>query len=99
VKESVYGYFPGGDPRKFEPDAEVCTPEELAAHREACAAADAAGDVDCPPGHGALVRDGEVIGIWHGGPFGVGSYEIEVDHDDACPALATGSPVDCGCGF
>lgn len=31
-----YGYFLGGDPRKFSPDPECSTPEEQTAHREAC---------------------------------------------------------------
>lgn len=31
-----YGFYLGGDPRKFHPDAESCTPKELAAHKEAC---------------------------------------------------------------
>jgi len=31
-----YGYYLGGDPRKFCPDEESCTPQELAAHKEAC---------------------------------------------------------------
>ncbi len=33
----IYGFFCGGDPRKFEPDREYCLPHEIAAHKEACA--------------------------------------------------------------
>lgn len=34
----MYGFFPGGDPRRFTPDGEDSnTPEELAAHKIACA--------------------------------------------------------------
>lgn len=35
-EEGGYGFYHGGDPRKFFPDAEACTPEELAAHKAAC---------------------------------------------------------------
>jgi len=35
-EESGYGYYHGGDPRKFYPDFESCTPEEIAAHKKAC---------------------------------------------------------------
>jgi hypothetical protein len=37
---AVYGYFCGGDPRLFTPDFEVCSAEELEAHKTACAAWD-----------------------------------------------------------
>lgn len=38
--EVLYGYFPGGgfDPRGFEPDREVNTPDEIRAWQEACCA-------------------------------------------------------------
>ncbi len=31
-----YGYYLGGDPRKFSPDEESCTPKELENHKAAC---------------------------------------------------------------
>lgn len=31
-----YGYYLGGDPRKFSPDPESCTPKELEDHKAAC---------------------------------------------------------------
>jgi hypothetical protein len=74
-QESCYGYFTGGDPRKFFPDAEDCTPEELANHKRACEEADrleAARDLPCPSG-------------WYGNvhitkaPFGIGVSTIEVE--------------------
>lgn len=37
--EPIYGFYHGQDPRTFSPDGESCTAEEVAAHREACAAA------------------------------------------------------------
>lgn len=36
--EPCYGFFIGGDPRNFTPDTESCTPEEIALHKEHCAA-------------------------------------------------------------
>jgi len=35
-EDGVYGFYLGGDPRKFCPDSDGCTPEELAAHKAAC---------------------------------------------------------------
>lgn len=35
-QESIYGFFHGGDPREFYPDAESCSESELANHRRAC---------------------------------------------------------------
>lgn len=64
VRESTYGAFRGGDPREFHPDPEN-TPEELAAHAVACkeSAPTAAAPSSCAR------RE----------PFGLGSYEIEVE--------------------
>lgn len=82
MKEQTYGYFPGGDPRLFTPDVDVCTPEEIEAHRSACSAADAGDSKEHPPGHGLLQRGDGGFALWHGGPFGVGVYEIDVDEDE-----------------
>lgn len=35
-EDGGYGFYHGGDPRKFCPDAEGCTPKELADHKAAC---------------------------------------------------------------
>ena len=35
-QETVYGGFHGGDPRKFHPDGESCSPKEIENHRRAC---------------------------------------------------------------
>lgn len=37
-EDSIYGHYCGGDPRRFSPDVEECSPEEIAAHRAACEA-------------------------------------------------------------
>jgi len=37
MNSPVYGLFVGGDPRKFQPDTQCSTPEEIALHAEVCA--------------------------------------------------------------
>lgn len=75
--DCCYGSFPGGDPRCFEPDPEVCTVEELEAHAAACREADAieaaGGTVDWEASHRWLVVDG-VVAHLASNPFGVGLY-------------------------
>src|SRR5690242_256695 len=73
--EEGYGPFPGGDPRRFTPDEEVCTPEEIAAHKEACAAWDRGEGVDRGPSC-ATMGDGSA---WSGKGFGVGSYTCKIE--------------------
>ena len=78
-----YGYFPGGDPRHFHPDAECCTEKEITAHKAACEAWDRGEQMECPPGHGELKdAEGRVCGWWHGGAFGIGTYDD--GHEDEC---------------
>jgi hypothetical protein len=70
-----YGFWCGGDPRKFHPDAEDCTAEELAAHKAACEAfdkADALGEkLEPMPCQSGWI--GPSIHITKS-PFGIGSY-------------------------
>jgi hypothetical protein len=55
--EEGYGFFHVADPRDFFPDEEDSTPEEIAAHREACEKAER-GEPWGPPDeeHGPWVR-------------------------------------------
>lgn len=78
--ELMYGFFPGGDydPRKFTPDEECCTPEEMAAWRGACEARDR-GYVCLPVARSGREVDGALV---CGSMFGVGTYEVEVSDDD-----------------
>lgn len=65
---SGYGHFPGGDPRDFTPDAEVCTPMEIAAHAEAVAS-----------GERHMLH-----GQWcERSSFGLGTYETESEEQAA----------------
>lgn len=58
--EYGYGYFPGGDPRLFSPDAESCTDAEIEAHRLACDAWDRGDQVCVPPNHIPIVSGADV---------------------------------------
>jgi hypothetical protein len=85
MTESTYGYFPGGDydPRRFEPDEEACTPAELAAWKEACAAWDRGErpEVKRPMDCTVYARDGRTFKVPCNSPLGLGIYEIEMDDD------------------
>lgn len=77
--ETTYGCFTGGDPRKFHPDAEDCTPEELANHKRACEEADAlesGRNLECPSG---WVQVAGVTAHVLNAPFGIGCYEVEFE--------------------
>jgi len=97
--DAHYGHFHGGDPRSFFPDAECCTPDEMAAHRAACEAANR-GEPSAAVPHRhdieVLERDGEqVVGVAsHPGSFGLGTTtmsdpEIQQALDKIDAALTT----------
>jgi len=74
-----YGYFLGGNPNNFFPDAEMCSEKEIESHRRACelynsgSVQDVAGNNHSP----VVNAGGDVIG-WSTHPtFGIGSYSIE----------------------
>lgn len=83
--EMGYGFFCGGDPRKFWPDRESCSETELENHAKACAkwnAVLAKGEVPtpekCPSGF-AFNDAGECVGHILRAPYGIGTYEYEVE--------------------
>ncbi len=85
-KEVEYGSFTGGDPRKFTPDPDCATPEEIANHKRACGLANRVGslaNLDCPSGYERLPDGGmaHVLKL----PFGLGVqvYEIETHFEAA----------------
>lgn len=66
--EHGYGFFPGGDPRRFSPDGDA-TEKEIANHKAACAAWDRgeqSSHPDCFHGDGYVLTSCQ---------FGLGSYE------------------------
>ena len=82
-RETIYGFFHGGDPREFRPDRECCSPKEIEAHQKACElfdAAEAAGvplpDLECESGYQTL-SDGSVVHVLKSS-FGIGTYEMDM---------------------
>lgn len=70
IKAYGYGFFPGGDPRKFAPDGNS-TPAELESHRLACEAWDQGtreSSPDCIHAPGLIVTRCQ---------FGLGVYTYE----------------------
>lgn len=79
-EDICYGYFPGGDPRKFSPDYECSTEEEREAHAKACAAWEAGEREPVPGPHKPLYGSrGERIGHLTRSGFGLGTTVIEDD--------------------
>lgn len=74
----MYGFFPGGDPRKFEPDTELNTPEEIASWKTACLAWNE-GRQKVQPGGCVVMPDGVILNISN---FGLGVYEYDEDELD-----------------
>lgn len=83
--EMIYGFFHGGDPRKFWPDEESCSAKEIESHKVACKLWDemeACGAVptpeNCPSG---WICDDKGKRIAHvlRSPYGIGTYEIELE--------------------
>lgn len=92
-----YGYFPGGDPRSFDPDPECSTEEERAAHKAACEAwergerPEGPRHVFCSPEEAAekLAAGGfDAATIGHEGArlqpsgFGLGTYHMHDEEAD-----------------
>ena len=79
-EDCQYGFFPGGDPRKFTPDGEDCTDAERAAHKEACRIwdeAEAAGrsmNPAEPSGSWLASDDGKTVMHILKANFGIGTY-------------------------
>ena len=77
MKDTLYGLFPGGDPRNFEPDMECCTPEEIANHRLACEAWDRGEGIDRGPSC-ATMGDGSA---YNNTGFGIGTYIVDWEEE------------------
>ena len=84
-QDSGYGFFCGGDPRKFFPDADSCSEAELANHKAACELwyeAESRGEVPepekCPSG---WIHDSDGNPVVHvlRAPYGIGCYTYECD--------------------
>lgn len=76
--EACYGFFCGGDPRKFHPDYEECSQDEIARWKAACKEADELESkrwLPCPSGW-VRMADGTICHILRA-PFGIGTYTVE----------------------
>jgi hypothetical protein len=82
---SHYGYFLGGDPREFTPDAEVCTAEEMERHKADCEAWERGEQVDRGGPHELLVKDERVVGWATVSSYGMGMQALK---DEALLKLA-----------
>lgn len=80
-QDTCYGYYPGGDPRKFSPDAEVSFPEQIEKHRQSCKT------WDKRESEGKMPEPEEGSGKWDSktgawtddSPYGIGVYTIVAD--------------------
>ena len=86
--ETGYGFFCGGDPRRFWPDGESCSAKEMENHAAACKLwneAEARGETPtpeaCPSG---WVYDADGKPLFHvlRAPYGIGTYEYDVEDDE-----------------
>lgn len=75
--EIGYGFFPGGDPRRFTPDEECCSPKEIESWEIACAQWDIGNRV--VPHSGCTLKDGRFVNL---STFGIGTYQFEIDEAD-----------------
>ena len=74
----IYGLFPGGDPREFDPDRECCSPEEIERWKVACQEWDKG--IGSNKGPSCATRgDGSA---WTGTGYGIGTYRYE---GEPCP--------------
>lgn len=90
--DTGYGFFIGGDPRRFSPDEESSTPEEVAAWKAACAEAEAdekARDLASPCGLEIVEHEGRNVPAFvDRAPFGLGTYECgDEEAAAACEAI------------
>lgn len=98
AEDSSYGFFTGGDPRLFTPDSENA-PEEIAAHKAACAAWDRGEQVpepkpsgrieevdfpEMPDGKGGTIPGGKRMAMCCGGSYGPG---VQTYRDEEALAL------------
>lgn len=83
MEQYGYGYFNGGDPRKFCPDGECCTEKEIENHSRACALwneAEQRGEIPTPekcPSEWIFNNKGEPVAHVLRAPYGIGSYTYD----------------------
>lgn len=87
--EMGYGFFCGGDPRKFWPDQECCSEKELENHAAVCKLwieAEARGETPtpeaCPSGWVYDESGNPLMHVLHA-PYGIGTYKYEIEEESA----------------
>jgi hypothetical protein len=95
-----YGFFCGGDPRRFYPDPEASTEAERAQHQADCEACDRGErpDVNGKAPHFRTDNDGAVMHVVPAG-YGLGSYDDDDGDfdDDDLPDLPHDPYDGCNC--
>jgi NAD(P)-dependent dehydrogenase (short-subunit alcohol dehydrogenase family) len=75
VENDGYGYFPGGDPRRFQPDEECCKPDEIERWKADCAAWERGERPDVGGPHSYVTdEEGRVLVRVTRAHYGLGSY-------------------------
>lgn len=77
--ETGYGFFIGGDPRRFTPDEESNTPEELENWRLACEAWDEGRESELLRSGCVFLPNGEIRNVSR---LGLGIYTFDCDCDE-----------------
>lgn len=81
--ELGYGFFPGGDPRDFTPDYEMCSPEEIERWKVDVALAEAGFTVVTPPsGQWIYDQDGKPVMHILAPKYGMGTYQYRLQDED-----------------
>lgn len=79
--EYGYGFFPGGDPRDFTPDYEMCSAEEIEAWKRDCEAWNKGeGTPAPPPGFWTEFKDGTQMHVL-APRYGMGTYRVRWEDD------------------
>lgn len=74
-----YGHFGGGDPRDFEPDYELCTPQEIERWKSDVARVEAGEDLKAPSA-GEWNKSGTIHIL--APVYGIGTYKYRLDDDE-----------------
>jgi hypothetical protein len=84
MSDVVYGFPCVDNPNDFTPDPECCTPQELAAHAEACRQWNDGTYQRDPSKHCQSTFDGDGKLVMHVSrtPWGIGTSSVDWDDDE-----------------
>lgn len=88
MSELIYGFYHGGDPRKFEPDQECCSADEIDRHRRACILwneMEAKGEIPTPEKcESGWIYDDDGKPVMHilKSSYGIGVYEFPDEEEE-----------------